>query len=66
MTFLLALLSFFGLYNSIKNNFNKSFIVAHLGVLLVAIGSWCFHMTLQYDMQLLDELPSNVYFLLVI
>ncbi|KAI9302961.1 alkaline ceramidase 3-like protein [Cunninghamella echinulata] len=52
-----ALLSFFGLYNSIKNNFNKSFIVAHLGVLLVAIGSWCFHMTLQYDMQLLDELP---------
>ncbi|CAO3641504.1 unnamed protein product [Cunninghamella blakesleeana] len=52
-----ALLSFFGLYNSIKNGFSKSFIIAHLGVLLVAIGSWCFHMTLRYDMQLLDELP---------
>ncbi|CAO3581065.1 unnamed protein product [Absidia cylindrospora] len=52
-----ALLSLFGIYNTIHNNCKKSFILAHLGVLLVGFGSWCFHMTLQYEMQLLDELP---------
>ncbi|EIE78529.1 hypothetical protein RO3G_03233 [Rhizopus delemar RA 99-880] len=26
-------------------------------VMFVGFGSWCFHMTLQYEMQLLDELP---------
>ncbi|KAI8069598.1 ceramidase [Gongronella butleri] len=51
------LLSLFGIYNTISNGFNKSFIVAHLGVMFVGIGSWFFHMTLQYEMQLLDELP---------
>ena len=25
--------------------------------LLVGTGSWLFHMTLRYDMQLLDEIP---------
>lgn len=26
-------------------------------LLTVGVGSWMFHMTLQYEMQLLDELP---------
>ncbi|KAI8333860.1 ceramidase [Chlamydoabsidia padenii] len=52
-----ALLSLFGIYNTIYYGCKKSFIIAHLGVLLVGFGSWCFHMTLQYEMQLLDELP---------
>jgi len=33
------------------------FIVCHLFLLLVGIGSWSFHMTLLYEMQLFDELP---------
>ncbi|ORZ00597.1 alkaline phytoceramidase [Syncephalastrum racemosum] len=52
-----AFLALFGIYNTIQNGFSKSFILAHLSVLFVGIGSWCFHMTLQYEMQLLDELP---------
>ncbi|KAI8081392.1 ceramidase [Halteromyces radiatus] len=52
-----AFLSLFGMYKSLQNGCSKSFILAHLGVLLVGFGSWCFHMTLQYEMQLLDELP---------
>ncbi|RCH88137.1 hypothetical protein CU097_010249 [Rhizopus azygosporus] len=50
-------LSLFGIYNVFKNGFDASFIIAYLGIILVGFGSWCFHMTLQYEMQLLDELP---------
>ncbi|KAI8885255.1 alkaline ceramidase 3-like protein [Backusella circina FSU 941] len=49
--------SLFGIYNTLKNGFSGTFIIAYLGVMLVGFGSWCFHMTLQYEMQLLDELP---------
>lgn len=35
----------------------RSVILAQLGLLLVGVGSWMFHMTLLYPMQLLDELP---------
>ncbi|CAG8706777.1 202_t:CDS:2, partial [Scutellospora calospora] len=41
----------------IKYGLEKRFIVAYMGILLVGIGSWCFHMTLLYEFQLLDELP---------
>ena len=33
------------------------FIYCQLALLMVGIGSWMFHMTLLYSMQLLDELP---------
>ena len=32
-------------------------ILCHLGLIIVGLGSWMFHMTLLYPMQLLDELP---------
>ncbi len=35
----------------------NSTIYCQLSLLLVGIGSWMFHMTLLYPMQLLDELP---------
>ena len=31
--------------------------IVYLGLLTVGVGSWMFHMTLKYEMQLLDELP---------
>ncbi|KAI8075664.1 hypothetical protein BDF21DRAFT_423415 [Thamnidium elegans] len=49
--------SLFGIYNVFRNNASKKLIVAYLGVMMVGFGSWFFHMTLQYNMQLLDELP---------
>ncbi|XP_035693180.1 alkaline ceramidase 3-like [Branchiostoma floridae] len=33
------------------------YVVSFFSILVVGIGSWCFHMTLLYEMQLFDELP---------
>ena len=33
------------------------YTLTHVSHLLVGTGSWLFHMTLRYDMQLLDEIP---------
>lgn len=41
----------------LKQGFEKRFVACHFSLLCVGIGSWCFHMTLLYSMQLLDELP---------
>jgi hypothetical protein len=35
----------------------KSTVLSQAGLLVVGLGSWMFHMTLLYPMQLLDELP---------
>jgi len=35
----------------------RRYVLSYLMLLLVGIGSWMFHMTLRYSMQLLDELP---------
>nr|XP_004610962.1 unnamed protein product [Sorex araneus] len=32
-------------------------VTPYIAEFLVGMGSWCFHMTLKYEMQLLDELP---------
>jgi dihydroceramidase len=41
------------------NNLNipLTIVSCHVGLALVGIGSWFFHMTLLYSMQLLDEIP---------
>lgn len=40
-----------------RDKMGQRFIVCHLFLLLVGVGSWSFHMTLLYEMQLFDELP---------
>ena len=42
---------------SIKFILYLRYQMIYLGLLMVGIGSWMFHMTLKYEMQLLDELP---------
>jgi len=53
----LILPALFGIAVFFKYPFEKRFLFAWLSLLTVGVGSWCFHMTLRYDMQLLDELP---------
>ncbi|KAK9466595.1 ceramidase [Lipomyces arxii] len=47
----------YSIYNAITQKHELRFILTAMGFALVGIGSWLFHMTLQYEYQLLDELP---------
>ncbi|XP_023225096.1 alkaline ceramidase 3-like [Centruroides sculpturatus] len=40
-----------------KDGLELRFLLSHFFLLVVGCGSWWFHMTLQYGMQLFDELP---------
>lgn len=51
------LLALFATIQAYKQHLEPRFVFASLGFLLVGVGSWLFHMTLQYHYQLLDELP---------
>ncbi|EDK47518.1 hypothetical protein LELG_05699 [Lodderomyces elongisporus NRRL YB-4239] len=50
-------LAIFAIYLAYSNKLETRFLITAFGFLLVGIGSWLFHMTLQYEYQLLDELP---------
>lgn len=50
-------LALFATFSAYRNNLEPRFVFSSLGFCLVGIGSWLFHMTLQYRFQLLDELP---------
>ncbi|KAF2740007.1 alkaline ceramidase-like protein [Polyplosphaeria fusca] len=49
-----------GIRNCLKNGHDKVFLVAFVGYLLVGSGSFAFHASLKYPMQLVDEL-SMIY-----
>ncbi|KAK7205674.1 alkaline ceramidase [Myxozyma melibiosi] len=50
-------LAAYSVINAVTQKLETRFILTALGFSLVGIGSWLFHMTLQYEYQLLDELP---------
>ncbi|KAL5408161.1 hypothetical protein PMIN03_006659 [Paraphaeosphaeria minitans] len=49
-----------GIHNCLTNGHGTAFLVSYIGYLLVGIGSFLFHSTLKYPMQLVDEL-SMIY-----
>jgi len=49
--------SMYGIYQARKQHLEARFLILNFLFLLVGIGSWMFHMSLRYTMQLLDELP---------
>ncbi|KAI9225586.1 MAG: ceramidase [Piptocephalis tieghemiana] len=51
------ILSIYGALMTHRLGLGHRFTLAYLGIALVGVGSWLFHMTLIYEMQLLDELP---------
>ena len=55
---LLVALAVHGIRNCRRLGLEPRFEVAYLGMVTIGVGSWMFHMTLSWSMQLLDELPS--------
>lgn len=51
------ILAMYHLRTLIKQRHGPLFIFISLGMALVGLGSWLFHMTLRYEFQLMDELP---------
>ncbi|OJJ46962.1 hypothetical protein ASPZODRAFT_1863333 [Penicilliopsis zonata CBS 506.65] len=49
-----------GISSCLRNGHDRVFLVAFLSYLVIGLGSFCFHSTLKYPMQLLDEL-SMIY-----
>ena len=47
----------YGIWDVRKQKFEKRFYICYSMLLTIGLGSWLFHMTLWYEMQLLDEIP---------
>lgn len=51
-----AYLAYKGIKNNLENGHDQVFLAAFISYLIIGIGSFIFHTTLKYSMQLLDEL----------
>lgn len=54
---LMVLLGARGAAEATAHGFEAAFVLSHWVLVGVGVGSWLFHMTLSYEMQLLDEIP---------
>ncbi|KAM0756387.1 alkaline phytoceramidase [Meredithblackwellia eburnea MCA 4105] len=52
-----VILALFGIKKNLENRLGWRFVLGHLGLMIIGIGSALFHMTLLYEWQLADELP---------
>ncbi|KAI9591055.1 ceramidase [Syncephalis fuscata] len=57
---LFILLALYGIYIAQKLKLEKRFALTFLSYMVIGIGSCGFHMTLLYELQLMDELPMVV------
>lgn len=53
----IILQAIWGMFEVIRHELEKKFIIGYAFIMVVGMGSWAFHMTLLYEMQLFDELP---------
>ncbi|KAL1115631.1 hypothetical protein AAG570_005921 [Ranatra chinensis] len=54
---MMILPTIWGMAEVYKQGFEKRFVFCYFLIFIVGLGSWAFHMTLLYEMQLFDELP---------
>ncbi|XP_070538683.1 alkaline ceramidase 3-like [Ptychodera flava] len=48
---------FIAIIHALIDGLERRYIASYLSLLVVGVGSWFFHMTLLYEMQLFDEIP---------
>ena len=47
----------YGIWDARRQGHEPRVFACYAALLLIGVGSWMFHMTLIYEMQLLDEIP---------
>nr|XP_023394664.1 alkaline ceramidase 3 isoform X3 [Loxodonta africana] len=51
----------FGAIQSVRDGLEKRYIASYLALTVVGMGSWCFHMTLKYEMQVYLKVKEPVF-----
>nr|XP_019581980.1 PREDICTED: alkaline ceramidase 3 isoform X2 [Rhinolophus sinicus] len=50
-----------GAIQSVKDGLEKRYIASYLALTVVGMGSWCFHMTLKYEMQVYLKVKEPIF-----